>query len=65
MTTPYQRKLARMEEGLAPEDETFQQATHTGQLRQDWTYAIRWQAFEREYDAALQDLADYTGRHGL
>ena len=35
-------KLDRMNAGLAPEDETLEQAINTGRLRGDDTYAERW-----------------------
>lgn len=59
------RKLARSEAGLAPEDQTLGQATYTACQRQDPSYLQAWIDFESDYDAYLQDLQDYSGRHGL
>ena len=39
---PLTRKLARSAAGLAPEDETFEQAANTSRLRQDPDYLERW-----------------------
>lgn len=55
---PLALKLARANAGLAPEDATIGQAEYTAQLRDDPTYADRWQVFhancswcDREVDA--------------
>lgn len=48
MTTPLNRKLDRLEAGLAPEDETLEQAEQTARLRDDPDYVDKWLAHERK-----------------
>lgn len=44
------RKIARMNAGLAPEDVVREQAIQTGVARRDATYLERWEEFEATYE---------------
>lgn len=52
------RKAARAHNGLAPEDETLAQATHTAELQDSDTYVARWMAFQEAWHGRTSTKED-------